>query len=347
MYPHVSIIILNWNGWKDTIACLESLFKIDYPNFSVINVDNGSTDSSVTNIREFIKQFLDGDQLTMSDKNSTLHVNFREWSSVDTETSTQERNSSHQNEKHIVLLKNEKNDGYAEGNNIGIRFAISRFNPEYILILNNDTIVNEKFLTEMIKVSEICPEGGFFGPKTYYYDFHGKNNILNSVGERVAISMVRPFHPGDKKVDSGEFDKIRIMDFITGSCLLVKRNVLDQVGLLNPDYFLYWEDVDWALRGKKLGYQSVYVPKAVIWHKIMSSNIGYTSYYFYTRNRFVLSKENAKRWQQMVFLFYFFTLEFWVSSYIQLLYYRSCKRFFALIHGVKKGIKYFISHELN
>lgn len=124
----VAIIILNWNGWKDTIECLKSLNNLNYKNYEVIVVDNGSTDNSVEKIKEYIE-----------------------------------------NKPKFKLIANEKNLGFAGGNNIGIRYALNN-EFEYILLLNNDTVVDENFLKPMVELLESSDDIGFVGPKTYFYD---------------------------------------------------------------------------------------------------------------------------------------------------------------------------------
>ncbi|MCE5214153.1 MAG: glycosyltransferase, partial [Methanobacterium sp.] len=102
--PKVTIVIVNWNGWEDTIECLKSLYHVNYTNFNIIIVDNHSQDDSVKKIKDYIEN------------------------------------------KKLILIVNDENYGFAEGNNIGIRYAQKNFNPDYILLLNNDTIVDKEFL---------------------------------------------------------------------------------------------------------------------------------------------------------------------------------------------------------
>src|SRR5579859_6278398 len=111
--PKVSLIILNWNGWKDTLACVNSLSSIAYPNYELIIVDNGSSDESVKKIALWTK-----------------------------------------NKKNIRFLINEKNYGYAKGNNIAIRNVLKKGKSSYILVLNNDTLVEKNFLIELVTAAE-------------------------------------------------------------------------------------------------------------------------------------------------------------------------------------------------
>src|SRR3989339_346256 len=130
--PLVYILILNWNGKEDTLECLSSLKKIDYPNYKTIVIDNGSTDDSVKIINKKYPK--------------------------------------------IKIIENKKNLGYAEGNNVGIRYALKN-KADYVLILNNDTIVDKKFLTELVKVGESNEKVGIVGPNVYCYFFQAEDGI--------------------------------------------------------------------------------------------------------------------------------------------------------------------------
>jgi GT2 family glycosyltransferase len=344
MHPFIPIVILNWNGWKDTLACIQSLLNISYSSFAIIIVDNGSQDKSVKMIRQFCLTHIDEQKKEIIPQIG-IPIHYEEYSRGDKSIYPENEKTLPPSQSSVILLKNEKNEGYAEGNNLGIRYALERFNPDYILILNNDTVVHPDFLSALTEIAEKCPSGGFFGPKTYYYNLPGEENVLNSVGETVIMGMVRPVHTGDKRPDPQGilFRTVRVVDFITGSCVLVRKSVLDEVGFLDPDYFLYWEDADWCLRGRKHGFMSIYIPKSIIWHKIGSSNIGFNNYYYYIRNRFVFCRKNGKKWQQIIFFLYFFPFELPVSCFAQLLYYRSLKRFIALWRGVRDGAESFIN----
>jgi GT2 family glycosyltransferase len=111
------------------------------------------------------------------------------------------------------------------------------------LLLNNDTIVDKKFLKELIEAGESDKEIGILGP------IGGKINWLYTKGIHVTKNN----------------------DYISGVCMLVKRSVIEKIGLMPEEYFLYFEDVDWCLRARKAGYKCVLVPEAKIWHKVSSS----------------------------------------------------------------------------
>jgi GT2 family glycosyltransferase len=121
--PRVSIIILNWNGWRDTIECLESLYRIDYPNYDVIVVDNSSTDDSIEKIKEYCegKIAVDSKFFKYDPRNKPIEV---------VECGKDEKPDIPKAQRdRLFLIKNDKNYGFAKGNNIGIQYALKAFNP--------------------------------------------------------------------------------------------------------------------------------------------------------------------------------------------------------------------------
>lgn len=139
--PLVSIILLNWNGYEDTLEALESLYQINYPNYNVIVADNNSTNDSIEKIKEYaLGNIRVETEYTKYVDNKPIKltiVNEGEYSEID--------NTSDENEKKLLLIKNNENYGFAKGNNIAIDYTIKYDNPDYILLLNNDTIVDPNF----------------------------------------------------------------------------------------------------------------------------------------------------------------------------------------------------------
>ncbi len=148
--PKVTILLLNYNGWKDTLECLESLYRSTYFQWEVVIIDNGSTDESILKINDWVlKQLV----------NEPWHVRHYEDVFYNHKQETYKSNivangNITKPSDRITLLKIDSNLGYAGGNNVGMKYAIDKSHQEYVLILNNDTITNEKLLNELIAVSE-------------------------------------------------------------------------------------------------------------------------------------------------------------------------------------------------
>ena len=175
----------------------------------------------------------------------------------------------------VEVIPNETNLRFAGGNNIGIKRALER-GSDYILLLNNDTTVDAEFLTELVKAADADPGIGMVGAKIYYYDDPKR---IWFAGGRIEWWKGWISHIGLREEDRGQYDTARAVDYITGCCLLVKRPVIEKIGNLDEQFFMYGEDVDWCLRVCKAGFRLVYEPKAKIWHKLSVSAGGHFSWY--------------------------------------------------------------------
>jgi len=175
----------------------------------------------------------------------------------------------------VEVIPNKTNLRFAGGNNIGIKRALER-GSDYILLLNNDTTVDAEFLTKLVKAADADPGIGMVGAKIYYYDDPKR---IWFAGGRIEWWKGWISHIGLREEDRGQYDTARAVDYITGCCLLVKRPVIEKIGNLDEQFFMYGEDVDWCLRVCKAGFRLVYEPKAKIWHKLSVSAGGHFSWY--------------------------------------------------------------------
>lgn len=218
--PKIAIVILNWNGKKDTKECLNSLNKITYSNYEIILVDNGSADGSV----------------------EMLEKEYPE----------------------INLIKNKENLGFTGGNNVGIKKALEH-NADYVLLLNNDTIVEQDFLENIMDVAQLDPSIGIVGPKIYYYSLP---YIIWSAGGRYIPFLGKARTYGINKEDCSKYNKMRQVSWVTGCAMLIKREVFNKLGLLEEQYFSNYEDLDFCISAGRVGYKIYYAPQAVIYHKV-------------------------------------------------------------------------------
>jgi hypothetical protein len=176
---------------------------------------------------------------------------------------------------HVDILVNATNLRFAGGNNVGINHALSH-NAEYILLLNNDTIVEPDFLTHLVRAAANDETVGMAAPKIYYFD-HPR--VIWFAGGKIEWWKGWISHTGIREVDRGQYDAIQKVDYLTGCCMLVKRKVIEQIGLLDERYHIYGEDADWCIRAARAGYTLLYVPSAVVWHKLSVSAGGHLSWF--------------------------------------------------------------------
>jgi GT2 family glycosyltransferase len=335
-FPRISIIILNWNNWRDTLDCLESLHALSYPNHQVIIVDNGSTDGSLEKINTYCADASSAHVALGRDRDDYVSIPPLEQNGA--KTRLKQIHEGRFGIRKLTIIRNEENYGYAEGNNVGIRCAL-KDGPDAVVLLNNDTVVHPEFLTELVKASETRESAGFFGPKIYYYDSNGRKDVISSAGGKFRKLTGTGRTIGKHEVDIGQYDAINEVDYLEGSCLLVKTHVIDKIGLLDPIFFAYWEDVDWCVRGKHQGYASIYVPNAKVWHKASASNVESANIYFMARNRFWFMKKHSSPLGYRLFLLYFFLWPFWRTSASKVFYRRSSlslRRFWlAVFHGLR------------
>ncbi len=197
----------------------------------------------------------------------------------------------------IDMIINSGNLGFAEGNNIGIKFALKN-GSEYIILLNNDTISSDSLIKKIVTFSENNPEAGLISPKIYFaknYEFHKgrykeneKGKVFWYAGGKIDWANCYATHKGVDEVDGGQYNQFMKTDFATGCCMLIKKEVIEKTGFFDKKYFLYFEDVDYSIRAAKLGFGVYYYPDAYLWHKNAASSGKSGSplhLYYITRNR--------------------------------------------------------------
>lgn len=338
--PKVSIIILNWNGWEDTIECLESLYQINYPNYNVIVVDNASKNESIEKIREYAKGEIEikSKFFTFSLENKPIKIIEYTNKSLEFENRVPEEYLTLSSNRKLILIKNDTNYGFAEGNNIGVRYGLKVLDSDYVLFLNNDTVVEKQFVKEMVKTAEKDEKIGIVGPKIYYYEGDKGKNIIWFAGGNVNMWFGKTSHEGRNRVDSDIYNCIKECDYITGCSLLIKRKVLDQLGGFDQAYFAYYEDADLSTRAKKNGWKNIYVPTSKVWHKVSRSTSKHgesspTSIYYITRNRIIFTKKHNT---QVIYFFLCYMLTYRHTAC--LVKYLLFKRNTVLMKSFYKGI---------
>ena len=205
--------MLNWRGVEDTLACLESLRQLTYPNWQVVVVDNGSGDDSVVHITDHCPE--------------------------------------------VDLVETGANLGFAGGCNVGIRRALDR-GADYLWLLNSDTWVNSTALSAMVELAERDPALGAVG--SVIYDQAVPERILAWGGGWVDLRRGRPSH-ALAQVEGAA------LDYLTGASLLLRARALEQVGLLDESFFLYWEETDLCFRLRADGWKLGVAPDSRVWHR--------------------------------------------------------------------------------
>jgi GT2 family glycosyltransferase len=201
----------------------------------------------------------------------------------------------------VKVINSRENLGFAGGNNL----AIAQAKGDYVLLLNNDTIVPADFLQPLVRLLEDNPRIGIVSPKIYYYDepnrlqYAGKGNLDFRTG--------RGQDEAKLQIDHGQFDQLRETDFTHGACMLVRKKVFSDIGLLTEDYFLYYEELDFCLRARRSGWQLYFTPDTYILHR-ESASVGKFSplkTYYMSRNRWLLISRFAPSTSYCMFVAYY------------------------------------------
>lgn len=209
----------------------------------------------------------------------------------------------------VTHIRNEENEGFTGGNNTGIEHAI-RNGSKHVLLLNNDTIVTPSFLEPLVERLESNLDSiGAVSGKIYYYPptVGGRDKIIWCAGTFQKWHMGY-HHYGESEVDVGQFDEAREIVYASGCLMLINGNVIRKIGGLSKEYFIYWEESDWCLRAKELGYASWYEPRSVIYHNFHSAMKGKeTPFYMYMqyRNAFIYAKRHFHGLKRLQFLLLF------------------------------------------
>ena len=188
----------------------------------------------------------------------------------------------------ILIIDLQENYGYAGNNNIGIEAAM-KLGAEWVFILNSDTIINPDTITQLILGTKNDKKVGIVGPMVYYFD---DPNVIQTAGGKIN-KYFHVWHLGKDEKDIGQYQKPIVVDWISGCGIMICREVIDQVGIFDARFFMYYEELDWCLRSHFAGWKNIVVPSAKMWHKGVKGNYQpkpYVSYYMTRNHLLILSK---------------------------------------------------------
>ncbi len=191
-----------------------------------------------------------------------------------------------------------ENLGYAGNNNVGIEEAIKQ-GADWVLVLNEDTILDPDCLAELVKVGEGDPQIGIVGPMVYH---HNEPNVIQSAGGMLG-KYWQSQHLGKNELDCGQFQLPHRVEWISGCAILVRKAAIEQAGMLDASFFIYWEETEWCIRVARNGWQIIHVPHAKIWHKGVQRDYqpkpSFT--YYGTRNHLLTLSKHKAPWAVQFF----------------------------------------------
>lgn len=259
----IYIILLNWNRSDDTIDCLESIRHLEARSPKIVVCDNASSDNSWVKLKAYVATHAEMD---------------------------------------IQLVQTGANLGYAGGNNVGIQYALSDPATQYVWLLNNDTVVEPEALSTLVRHMSQHPDIGVCGSTLCYLDAPG---VIQAVGGKYDRWLGRSKHMfGHEKFDLATCRSVKAeqLDYVVGASMFIRRQVLEKVGLLSEDYFLYCEEIDWATRMSRLApeYKIGYAPESIVYHREGASTgandqgkktYSYFSDYFFITSRLKFARK--------------------------------------------------------
>jgi GT2 family glycosyltransferase len=204
----------------------------------------------------------------------------------------------------VQLIISEKNLGFAGGNNIALKHA----KGDYILLLNNDTEVKPDFLDSLVELMESDKKIAIASSKILY--FYEDNTIQYAGASPINPITSRGRHYGYKEIDHGQLDEVTETSYPHGACMMIRKSVLEELGLLYEGYFLYYEELDFAERVKRAGYKIYFQPNSSIFHKesISTGKNSPLKTYYMNRNRLLFVRRNSSGITLFLGVIYFFLI---------------------------------------
>ena len=296
----VCVVLVNWRGWRDTLECLESLFRTTGVDFQVLVCDNDSGDGSLDHVRAWAEGRLDvavdpahplrGHSFPPIPKPVRYAVLGRDEA---------ERGGGEEADAPLVLVQTGANLGFAGGCNVGIRFALSRGAHRYVGLLNNDTVVDPHALRGLVDAAEADPRAGMIGSTLLFYDDPQTVQALGLAAYNDWLALPRHVRTpeGVAALQGGGAPAAHA--YVVGASMLVPRAFLEDVGLLNEDHFLFFEELDWAVRARGR-WGLAHAGESRVFHKEGASNGGNSSGsgkslladYHFMKNRIVVTRRH-------------------------------------------------------
>lgn len=252
----VYIIIINYCNHSETIECLESTLKTNYSNFKIIVVDNNSPNCSI----DFLCTWAESSEESVTAQNQYFDkfiqpniekpIQYSVWAEDDflKQNDIQEK---------VIFVKANENGGFAKGNNIGIQYAMKDSECSYVWLLNNDTVIKPDTLSKLVEYAE-QHQVGICGSALLYY--HNPEQVQAYGGH-----INRFFGTGSHILSTSEIEKK--LDYVVGASFLINRKVIEKIGLLPEEYFLYYEETDYCFNAKKCGFSLGIALESIVFHK--------------------------------------------------------------------------------
>lgn len=295
----VNIILVNYNTTKDTIECLESILKQTYVDLQVFIVDNSTEKASIDEFISWAKGEGESKILT-SFPEYVLPISKKPLSFTYLTEKDLECSRSVIDEK-VVFVKAKKNNGFASANNIALNYLKKIKGDAIYWLLNNDTVISKNATNSVVDFYLKNKSAGIIGTSLMEYSDKLKIQAIGGLYNPLTTKLNIP-------TAESEFCKSKLIKYPNGASMIISRRFLDEVGGLSEEYFLYFEELDWVLKGMERGYKPVFLRDEIVYHKGGAST-GKNSEladYYYLRGKMLLTLKFFKKYKPIVFSLLFF-----------------------------------------
>lgn len=246
--PNIYVVLVNWNGHSNTIECIESLLKSYYVHFQIIVVDNNSDTSSLEIICEWLESKNLESTLISREEIEGGNIN----------------NKILFDKKHIVIIKNHRNLGFADANNTGIKYASINRNVDYLWFLNNDTVIDPNAFCEQVRLAQKNRQIGMIASKILSY--YNPNTIQEIYGQVLWNDKGKGIGSNEQDVNQWNYD-FEIDGRIMGASMFVNVEAIKTTGMMDQKYFMEYEDADWSYQFRKKGWKLYFCSNSKVYHK--------------------------------------------------------------------------------
>lgn len=256
----VYVVLVNWNSWGDTIECLESIYRSNYPNYQVIVVDNASADESLNKIAAWAKgkAGFPKEPSEQMKRYSSPAVQ-KPIPCVSMSLDETQQNDFTTPSDALILIQSGSNAGFGGGNNVAMSFISRRGDGDYMWLLNNDTVIEPDTISEMVETGKNTP--GIVGSVVRYYSRPEKVQAFGGGYVSYLTGSARLYSKPPRKR----------LNFIFGASFMIDRAALEQLGLFDENIFMYYEEVEYCIRARQRGILMSF-SHANVYHKVGASS---------------------------------------------------------------------------
>jgi hypothetical protein len=285
----VAIVIVNWNGWQDTLECLRSVLAASYPSVEIVVLENGSSDDSWPQLVQFCERAAVRHHIIECDAQGTINA-----AGIHPPENSQGTT--------VHLIRSWENLGFCGGNNLGMAYGAGQ-GCDYLVVLNNDTVCDPAFIEPLVETASAGQRAGLVGGLIAYWD--RPDTVWWAGGTFDGFLETR--RVGDGRPVTQYLGGVRETDWVSGCMMLMPTAVYRQVGGFDERFFIWSEEWDQSLRVRAAGYRLYIDPRSRVYHKVGRS-LGVMkplSYYYGTRNRLLLKRKHLPAWRRSLFMSWF------------------------------------------